>query len=102
MSVLSGIARKAKGMMLRHGPMMMTCAEFEAFILDYLSDDLPPTQKRIFEWHLRVCRECRDYLEAYRRTVQLEKAAFQSTTAPLPEDVPEDLVKAIIEARLAG
>ena len=91
--------RMAKGIMLRHGPKMMTCAEFETFVLDYLSDRLPPAQKQIFELHMRLCRECRDYLEAYQRTVELEKAAFQSPTAPVPEDVPEDLVRASLAAR---
>ena len=99
MSFWSSMARKAKGIMLRRGPMMITCAEFETFILDYLSDRLSPTQKRIFELHLRVCRECRDYLKAYRQTVELGRAAFRTPAAPVPEDVPEDLVKAIVEAR---
>lgn len=99
MSFWSSMARKAKGMMLRRGPMMITCAEFETFVIDYLSDRLTPTQKRVFEWHLRICRECRDYLKAYRQTVELGKAAFRAPTAPVPEDVPEDLVKAILDAR---
>lgn len=99
MSFWSRVARMAKGIMLRHGPMMMTCAEFETFILDYLSGRLPSAQKRIFEVHLKVCRECRDYLKAYQRTVALEKAVFPTPTASVPGDVPEDLVKAILAAR---
>lgn len=101
MSFWPGIARKAKGTLFRRGPMMMTCAEFEAFILDYLSGRLSTRQTRIFSLHLLLCRECRDYLEAYRRTLALEKAAFRTPTAPLPADVPEDLVKAILAARSA-
>jgi hypothetical protein len=30
---------------------------------------------------------------------ELEKAAFRESEAELPEDVPEDLVKAILKAR---
>ncbi len=99
MSHWSKLARWAKGVMLRRGPMMMTCAEFETFVLDYLSGDLPSRQRRIFELHLRVCRECREYLEAYRRSNALGKAVFQTPSYPLPEDVPEDLVQAILAAR---
>ena len=101
MSFWFRMARKAKGTLFRRGPMMMTCAEFKTFILDYLSGRLPTRQRRIFSLHLLLCRECRDYLDAYRRTVALEKAAFRTPAAPVPEDVPEDLVKAILAARFA-
>jgi anti-sigma factor RsiW len=93
------MARKTKGTVFRRGPLMMTCAELEAFILDYLSGRLSARQRRIFSLHMLLCRECRDYLEAYRRTVTLERAAFRTPTAPTLEDVPEDLVKAILAAR---
>lgn len=99
MSLWSTLARKAKGVMLRRGPMMMTCAEFETFVLDYLSGDLPPSKGRVFELHLKVCRECREYLEAYRRSLALGQAAFRTPSDPVPEDVPEDLVRAILVAR---
>ena len=93
--------RWIKGMMLRRMPLMITCEEFESFILAYLEDELPGRQRRVFEFHLKICRECRDYLAAYRRTVELGKAAFAESAAPLPESVPEDLVKAVLEARRA-
>ncbi|MCG8404340.1 MAG: zf-HC2 domain-containing protein, partial [Phycisphaerales bacterium] len=46
-------------------PLMISCREFEAFIVDYLDDQLPARQRKIFEFHLKICRECRDYLAAY-------------------------------------
>ena len=101
MSFWSTMARKMKGMMLRRGPMMITCAEFEDFILDYQSDRLTPRQRFIFELHLKVCRDCRDYLRAYQRTVELGKAVFQSDQAQVPAEVPEDLIAAILAARSA-
>ena len=99
MTLLARLMRKAKGRMLRNVHSMITCAEFEAFILDYLEDDLRPAKRRVFELHLKICRECRDYLEAYRRSIALGKAVFQSADAAPPSDVPEDLIKAILEAR---
>ena len=102
MNVWLSLGRKMKGLMLRHGPMMITCAEFETFVMDYLSGDLPPGKKRVFDLHLKICRECREYLAAYKQTVALGKAAFEESADPLPGDVPEDLVTAILAARSAN
>ncbi len=81
-------------------PLMITCDEFEGFILAYLEDDLPPRQKFVFETHLKVCRECRDYLAAYRTSLELARASYRDDPAA-PDDMPEDLVKAIVAARKA-
>lgn len=95
-----GLGRRLKGMMLKHMPLMITCAEFESFILAYLEDELPGRQRRVFEFHMKICRECRDYLAAYRRTVALGKAALaEDGSAPVPDSVPEDLIKAVLDAR---
>ena len=93
--------RLVKGLMLRHMPAMITCQEFEDFILDYLEGQLPARQRRVFEFHLKICRECRDYLAAYRRTAEIGRAAFDEPAASVPDDVPEDLVKAVLDARRA-
>ena len=86
-------------MMLNHMPWMITCREFEDFILAYLEGDLPEKQRFVFELHLKVCRDCRDYLAAYRRTIEVSKRAFESPDAPLPESVPEDLITAVLAAK---
>ena len=91
--------RRLKGSMLKRMHGMITCREFESFVLQYLDGELPKKQSAIFEWHLRMCRECREYLAAYQRTVDLGKAVLGPAGAPLPEDVPEDLVAAILDAR---
>lgn len=93
-----GIMRRIKGAMLRHMHNMITCREFEEFIVDYLEGDLPPRQVKIFELHLRVCRECREYLAAYRRTIDLG-GAISAEEEALPEEIPEDLVAAVLDAR---
>ena len=91
--------RWLKGLMLRRVHYMITCREFENFVLRYLDGELSPRQRSIFEWHLRLCRECREYLDAYQRTVEIAKVALAPPEAPVPDDVPEDLVKAILDAR---
>ena len=80
-------------------PMMITCEEFEEFILAYLEDELPPRKKRVFEIHLKMCRECRAYLRAYQASMNLAKRALtEEEIAPLAE-VPDDLVDAVLAAR---
>jgi len=86
-------------MMLRHMHRMITCREFEDFIHGYLAGELSVSQQRRFEWHLQLCRECRDYLQAYRTSLEIGKAALGPSTAPVPDTVPEDLIKAVLDAR---
>ena len=78
-----------------HG--MITCREFEDFILAYLDGELPHRQRKIFEWHIRLCRECREYLAAYRRSMEVSEQVL-SKESLVPTDVPEDLVEAVIQA----
>ena len=88
-----------RSMMLSHMPLMITCRQFEDFILAYLDGELPDKQKFIFELHLKICSDCRDYLAAYQRTIEISKRAFEKPDNPVPDDVPEDLVAAILAAR---
>jgi predicted anti-sigma-YlaC factor YlaD len=93
--------RRTKGLMLRNLPLMIDCGQFESFLIDYLEGKLPGRQRAVLEFHLKICRECRDYLAAYRRTIEVGKAVFADPSADLPDDVPDDLVKAVLEARKA-
>ena len=95
----SGVRRRMKGFMLKHMRGMITCREFEDFVLQYLEGELSATQSRVFKMHLMLCRECREYLAAYERTMEISKSVFATPEEPLPDEVPEDLVKAILEAR---
>jgi len=88
-----------KGFMLKHMHNMITCKEFEDFVRDYVDDELPARQRSKFELHMRMCHQCRQYLQAYQRTVEVGHAVLSSTDKPVPGDVPEDLIKAILEAR---
>ena len=77
----------------------MTCREFADFMMDYLSDELSPESRTLFEHHLSVCINCQRYLASYRETVKLGKRAFEDDDANVPSQVPEDLIKAILAAR---
>ncbi len=92
------IKRRLKGMMLRRLHNMITCVEFEGFINSYLDGTLPGKQRKLFEWHLRICRECREYMAAYKRTIELSQATLGRANDAVPQDVPEDLIRAILDA----
>ncbi len=93
------LMRRLKGTMLRRMHGMITCREFEDFILRYLDGELEPRQRKLFERHLWLCRECREYLAAYRRTIEIGKTVLGPPNDPVPEDVPEDLVTAVLDSR---
>lgn len=91
--------RAIKGVMLRYMPGMLNCREFEYALQAQLDGARNPFQRWKFELHLRLCRECRDYLAAYERTVELTKALHANSGSPLPEQTQEKMVKAILESR---
>jgi predicted anti-sigma-YlaC factor YlaD len=82
-------------------PYMIACDEFEDFIIAYLEGDLSKKQGFVFELHLKMCRECRDYLKAYQASMELAKSALKADDILLQEMVPQDLVEAVITARKA-
>jgi anti-sigma factor RsiW len=79
----------------------MTCREFADFLDDYLSAGLPPAVLAAFEHHLDLCVNCVTYLEQYRQSIALGRRAFEATGGEVPGDVPEDLIRAILEASSA-
>ena len=92
--------RKLKALMSKL-PLMLSCREFEDFVLDYFEGSLPRGQRILFDLHLAVCSDCRAYLAAYRRAVDMGRTVFPAPDEALPEEVPEDLVQAEVAARAA-
>jgi anti-sigma factor RsiW len=80
----------------------MTCRELADFLMDYVSGELPPDVLAEFERHLNACHNCREYLVEYRAATEAGKLACTHADDPVPADVPEDLVQAILEARKRG
>ena len=97
--VKPSIKRWMKGQMMKRIHGMITCREFEAFVLAYIDGDLTQKQLTIFNLHLKMCRECREYLAAYQRTMELTSATALNTETFDSSEVPEDLVKAILAAK---
>lgn len=76
----------------------MTCQEMVEFLMDFLDDALPAEQSRDFQRHLEICPPCVAYLESYRETIAVGRQVCSGPGAPVPADVPEDLVAAILTA----
>jgi len=73
----------------------ITCRELITFLGDYLAGELPPVQNHEFERHLAVCASCVQYIATYQETIRMAKTAMTAPELRI-EDVPEDLVKAIL------
>ena len=66
---------------------------------DYVAGQLPPESSGSFDNHLRCCVDCRNYLDSYRKSVELGKQAFASTDEVVPPGtVPESMIRAVFSA----
>ncbi len=73
----------------------ITCKELYGFLDDYLDGCLTPPQLEEFERHLRVCPSCVNYLDGYRRTVELGKTALSPDQSAAPASAPPGLIDAV-------
>jgi anti-sigma factor RsiW len=77
----------------------MNCREMADFLMAYLDGELPEAQRLKFEQHMAICPPCVAYLAGYKRTIDLGKEACTEPEGRIPDDVPEQLIQAIIAAR---
>jgi len=80
----------------------VTCREFVEFLDDYLCGSLSADRRAEFNRHLAQCPSCVAYMKTYRAAIQLGRDALTRTDGPVPEDVPEALVQAVLAARKKG
>ena len=76
----------------------MNCREFVDFLMEYLDGELARDAREVFEEHMEACPPCEVYLDTYRETTRLGKCICEPDGS-LPQDVPEELVQAILAAR---
>jgi anti-sigma factor RsiW len=77
----------------------MTCREVAEFILDYVDGELPAATREVFQRHLAVCPNCREYIALYLASVEFGRHAFDDDRAAREAGIPDDLVAAILSAR---
>ncbi len=80
-------------------PLMISCKEFENFIVDYIEGTLDNRRRRLFEFHIKLCTECREYLAAYKAGMEAARQGLADDESPVPDEVPEDLVAAVIASQ---
>lgn len=77
----------------------MKCRELADFLMDYVSGDLPQESRVHFEFHLSKCKNCHEYLVQYEITIKAGRIACDELSDELPQNIPDDLVKAVLAAR---
>jgi anti-sigma factor RsiW len=77
---------------------VLTCRRFVEFLDDYLAGALPEGERSSFAGHLAACPSCVAYMKTYAASVRLAKRALQHSEAPVPEEVPAELVRAVLAA----
>jgi anti-sigma factor RsiW len=77
----------------------LTCREFVTFLSAYLAGELPSDTVARFNAHLTSCPPCASYVRSFTMTSELARAAIRFPEDEVPEDLPEDLVKAIVAER---
>ncbi|MBX9736411.1 MAG: zf-HC2 domain-containing protein [Phycisphaerales bacterium] len=79
------------------GPDGITCRDVIETLMAYIDGELSPHDRAEIEKHLSICRSCVNYLESYRASIRAAAEAMRSHSPPTP--MPDDLVRAILEAR---
>jgi len=74
------------------------CKSLEKFVVEFLDEQLPEHTRLAFLKHIEECTHCADYLQNYRKTINLSKAALTENNSTEKAEIPEDLVKAILSA----
>jgi len=74
----------------------VTCREFADFVVDYFDGQLADAARARIDEHLTLCPDCVQYLRQYRDTVHAGRTAFDDER---PAAIPDDLVRAILDAR---
>lgn len=58
-----------------------TCKQITDLVFDYLNDNLSPNIKQDFQQHLRICPDCVNFLNTYKKTVSVGRSIR-------PEEIP--------------
>jgi anti-sigma factor RsiW len=76
------------------------CEEVITFLWAYLGGELPAEKVAEFDRHLAVCPSCVNYIESYKKTVELSRGTLQAESGGVEaEEMPEDLMRAVMAAR---
>ncbi len=66
-----------------------TCKDISDLVHAYLSDKLTAKTKTAFQEHIKICRDCVNFLNTYKKTVKLTR---RLDPARLPTRVRENIL----------
>lgn len=75
---------------------MLICKDVTARLGPFLRGELPYPERFSVHHHLASCAQCGRMVERGRDAMNLSKAAAASAADPGPDEVPEQLVRAIL------
>ena len=81
------------------GPASLSCREFVELLCDYLLLGLGPERTAAMNAHLAACPSCVAYLKSYEASIRMGRLALAPSDEPVPAEVPEALVQAVLALR---
>ncbi len=72
------------------------CKSLEDFIVDYIDGQLPSLQRKAFIDHIKECSPCKLYVNEYQKSISVSQAAYPEVHSSNCEQMPEELVQAIL------
>ena len=72
------------------------CADGVELLLDYLEGTLSAADRELIETHVSSCPRCQAFVESYRQTPRILRAA---TAAALPDDLADSLRRFLVSRR---
>jgi anti-sigma factor RsiW len=75
---------------------LVACVDGVAVLMDYLEDALAAADREVVEAHVSGCPRCVAFIESYRRTPGILRAA---TEAALPEELARSLHRFLASRR---
>ena len=74
----------------------LACVDGVEILMDYLEGTLPQADREAVEAHVSGCPRCVAFVESYRQTPRILRAA---TAATLPEDLAQSLRRFLASRR---
>jgi len=72
------------------------CVDGVELLMDYLEDVIGPEDRKVIEAHVSSCPRCTAFVESYRHTPRIFRAA---TIASLPGDLADSLRRFLASRR---
>ncbi len=77
----------------------LSCRKVEEFLMAYLDRELSLWTRVRFRFHLLICPTCTNYLQDYRKTINLGKSLFETPDVSAKGKVPDQILAAIINCK---